>query len=102
MSTLVVIDDDAAVLDVFRALLQDTALKVLTATTAGEGEALVTSAEPDAVVLDALLPDKSGLEAFERIRQLDPQLPILMISASSDSETVIEATRLGAFDYLVK
>ena len=102
MSTLVVIDDDAAVLDVFRALLQDPALKVLTATSAGEGEALVTSSEADVVVLDALLPDKSGLETFERIRRHDPQLPILMISASSDSEMVIEATRLGAFDYLVK
>jgi len=102
MPTLVVIDDDTAVLDVFRALLEGPGLKVLTAASAAEGVALVTSVEPDAVVLDAMLPDKSGLETFERLRRLDPRLPILMISASSDSDTVIEATKLGAFDYLVK
>ena len=54
------------------------------------------------IVLDAMLPDESGLEIFERIHRGDPQVPMLMISASADSDTVIEAMKLGALDYLVK
>jgi two-component system nitrogen regulation response regulator GlnG len=102
MSTLVVIDDDHAVLNVFRRILQDDTLKVLTATSGEEGLSLVAKSEPDVVVVDVLLPDESGLETFERIHRCDPRVPILVISASNDSDTVIEAMKLGAFDYLVK
>jgi DNA-binding NtrC family response regulator len=102
MSTLLVIDDDAAVLEVFRRLLQEPDLTILTASSAEEGLELLRSSDPDTVVLDVMLPEGSGLETFERIHRFDAQIPILMISASSDSDTVIEATKLGAFDYLIK
>jgi two-component system nitrogen regulation response regulator GlnG len=102
MAILLIIDDDPAVLQVFRRIFQEPDLKVLTASSAEEGLALAVSASPDTIVLDAMLPDESGLEIFERIHRGDPQVPILMISASADSDTVIEAMKLGALDYLVK
>jgi DNA-binding NtrC family response regulator len=102
MPTLVVVDDDAAVLNVFRRLFADDGLKVLTASSGEDGLAAVVKNDPDVVILDVGLPDESGLETFERIHRCDPRIPILVISASEDSDTTIEAMKLGAFEYLIK
>ena len=102
MATLLVIDDDPTVREIFRRLLEEPDLVVLTASSAEDGLDLMRKSDPDTVVLDVMLPDESGLETFERIHRYDPRIPILMISASGASDMVIEATKLGAFDYLVK
>jgi two-component system nitrogen regulation response regulator GlnG len=102
MSTLLVIDDDSAILDVFRRLFHGSEMTVLTAATAKDGLAQVATADPDVVILDVMLPDESGLETFERIHRYDARIPILVISASGDSDTTIDAMMLGAFDYLLK
>lgn len=77
-------------------------MTVKTATSAKEGLAAVATSEPDVVILDVMLPDESGLETFERIHRYDARIPILVISASGDSDTAIDAMMLGAFDYLLK
>lgn len=102
MSNLVVIDDDPAVLQVFRRLFGDDGWKVSTATTGDAGLQTVVKSEPDVVVIDVKLPDESGLETFARVHRCDPHLPIIVISAGDDSDTVIEAMKLGAFDYVTK
>jgi len=102
MSTLVVVDDDPAVLNVFRRLFGDDGWKVVTAATGEAGLQAVVKSEPDVVVIDVRLPDESGLETYARVHRCDPHLPILVISAGDDSDTVIEAMKLGAFDYLTK
>ncbi len=102
MSTLLVIDDDPEILHVFERLFQEPDMRVLTAASAKEGLAVVGEADPDVVILDVMLPDESGLETFERIHRYDARIPILVISASGDSDTTIDAMMLGAFDYLVK
>ena len=58
--------------------------------------------QPDVVVLDIILPDESGLSAYEEIRRLNPAIPIVFITASGTSDTAIESMRLGAMDYLSK
>jgi DNA-binding NtrC family response regulator len=100
-TTLVVIDDDNAVLNVFRRLFGEN-YQVVTAQTGEEGLAAVVKSNPDVVIIDVGLPDESGLETFERIHRTDPRIPILVISASENSDTTIEAIKLGAFEYLVK
>src|SRR5262245_9072600 len=101
MTTLLVIDDDQAVLQVFQRLLGETAT-VVTATLGAEGVEQAAACDPDVVFLDVMLPDESGLEVFQQIHQRNPRIPILVISASADSDTAIEAMKLGAFDYLLK
>jgi DNA-binding NtrC family response regulator len=54
------------------------------------------------VLLDVLLPGISGLEVFRQIQQLDSKLPVIFITAGGDSDTAIEAMKLGAFDYVLK
>jgi two-component system nitrogen regulation response regulator GlnG len=57
---------------------------------------------PDVILLDVRLPDLSGLEVYQRIRQLDARIPIIFITATTDANTAIEAMQQGAYDYLFK
>ncbi|HVC96153.1 MAG TPA: sigma-54 dependent transcriptional regulator [Pirellulales bacterium] len=102
MSTLLVIDDDLAVLQVFSRIFCDSDVVVLGAASAKEGLAQLEAGDPDVVVLDVMLPDASGMDTLQRIAGRDARLPILVISARDDSDTAIEAMNLGAFDYLCK
>lgn len=102
MQSLLVIDDEVSILRAFeRAFTSDTT-RVLTAKTGGEGEDLFRSAEPDVVIIDLSLPDTTGLECFKRLRLVDPRVPFIFITGHGTVETAIEATKLGAYDYLFK
>jgi two-component system nitrogen regulation response regulator GlnG len=102
MSSLLVVDDEPNVLYSLAKSLQAEDLHVLTARTAKQGIELVEQQQPDAVILDVRLPDMTGLEAFDRIRRLDPRLPVVIITAYATTETAIEAMKQGAFEYLLK
>ena len=102
MQTLLIIDDEPNVCYTLEKVLSSPRLKVVAAGTAGEGLDVIRREPPDAVVLDVRLPDMSGLDAYRRIRQIDARLPVIVITAHGTTETAIEATKLGAFDYLLK
>jgi two-component system, NtrC family, nitrogen regulation response regulator GlnG len=102
MSSLLVVDDEAAVCYSFRRIFATPEIEVLTAGTAAEGLALLRARQPDVVVLDLQLPDRSGLELFNDVRALDSRRPVIFITAHGTTETAIEAMKHGAFDYLVK
>src|SRR3954466_13259212 len=102
MPTLLVIDDEPNVLYSLEKSLRSDTLQVFTAATARQGLELVQLHRPNAVLLDVHLPDLSGLDAFDRIRQIDPRLPVIVITAFTTTETAIEATKRGAFEYLLK
>lgn len=99
---ILVVDDDASVLHLFRKIFNDESVHLTTATSAGEGLKTIAAQKPDVVILDIMLPDKSGLDIFQRINELDPKLPVIFITASGTSDTAIEAMKLGAYDYLLK
>jgi two-component system nitrogen regulation response regulator GlnG len=102
MPRLLVVDDEPNLLFSLQDSLASNQLEVVTATTAREALSLLSRARPDAAILDVRLPDISGLEAFEKIKQIDPRLPVIIITAHPAMEIAIEAMKLGAFDYLVK
>jgi len=56
----------------------------------------------DVILLDVRLPDLSGLDVYQRVRQLDARIPVIFITAEAAAETAIEAMRQGAYDYLFK
>jgi nitrogen regulation protein NR(I) len=102
MPRLLVVDDEPNVLYSLQKCLSSESLEVITAKTAAEGLAKVVDQLPDAVILDVRLPDMSGLDAYDRIREIDPRLPVIVITAFAKTETAIEAMRRGAFEYLLK
>jgi nitrogen regulation protein NR(I) len=102
MPSLLVVDDEPSILySIEKSFASDT-LSVLTSQTARQGLELIQNQHPDVVLLDVRLTDMSGLAAFDRIRQIDPRLPVIMITAFSTTETAIEAMKRGVFDYLLK
>jgi two-component system nitrogen regulation response regulator GlnG len=102
MPTLLIIDDEPNILYSLEKSLRSDALAVLTTASARQGIEMVQQQRPDAVVLDVRLSDMPGMEAFDRIRQLDPRLPVIVITAYATTETAIEAMKRGAFEYLLK
>jgi two-component system nitrogen regulation response regulator GlnG len=102
MPSLLVVDDEPNVLYSLEKCLQSEALEVLTAQTARQGIEFVQQRQPDAVLMDVRLADMSGLDAFDQIRQIDPRLPVIVITAFASTETAIEAMKRGAFEYLLK
>jgi len=102
MPRVLVVDDDRGVLHVVGKSLSMLEVDVLTAASAAEALQKLSDERPDAVLLDIVLPDGSGLDVFRKIRDADRRLPVIYITAADDSETAIEAMQLGAFDYLTK
>ena len=101
MSTILVIDDDRSVHYIVNEAFARTSMEIWTARDVSAGLELVKK-RPDIVLLDIVLPDISGLEAFAQIQAIDAKLPVIFITGLGDSETAIEAMKLGAYDYLLK
>src|SRR5690242_17708598 len=102
MPRLLVIDDEPNIVFSIKECLGSDELDVISAGTAREGVSLVSTAKPDAVILDVRLPDMSGLDAYDAIAKIDSRLPVIVITAFASTETAIEAMRRGAFEYLIK
>ena len=102
MPTVLVVDDDRTVLSLVSRALRDMDVDVLTSGNAKDGLARIQDQAPDALLLDVMLPDGSGLEVAEQVRKLDPRLPVTFITISDDSDVAIEAMKLGAYDILLK
>ncbi|MFH0939713.1 MAG: sigma-54 dependent transcriptional regulator [Planctomycetota bacterium] len=99
---ILIVDDEQAICWAFKQLLQPEGYRVLVTASAEEGLELVASESPDLVLLDVRLPGISGLDALPKFKALNPDLPILVMTAHGTMETAIEATKRGAYNYLLK
>jgi CheY-like chemotaxis protein len=99
---VLVVDDERFFREAIRELLEAAGHPVSTAATAGDALEAAADAEIGVVVLDIQLPDRSGLEVLRALRERRPELRVVMLSAHTDQEYVLEALRLGACDYLAK
>jgi two-component system nitrogen regulation response regulator GlnG len=101
-SPILAVDDDRTVLHLIKQGLESLHLPILSAATSEEAFHLVVREQPDVMLLDVMLPDASGLEVFKRVREFDRRLPVIFITSGTDSDTAIEAMRLGGYDYVLK
>jgi len=102
MATILVVDDDPQLRQSFEKLLKAEGHVVLTAPSGEAGIDIAAASEPDMAVLDVRLPGMNGLETFKVLRGMYPALPVLVMTAYGATETAIEATKMGAFDYVMK
>jgi nitrogen regulation protein NR(I) len=100
--TICVIDDDDQLRTSFHKLLTEEGYRVIGAASAEAGIELIGQRVPDLVILDMRLPGMGGMEAFQQIHGMEPRLPVIMMTAYGTTDTAIEATKLGAFDYILK
>jgi DNA-binding NtrC family response regulator len=102
MGSVLVVDDDRAVLLMVEKTLGRAGHAVITAESAQSAMDCVRSSPPDVVLLDIVLPGETGLSVFRRIQAVDRRLPVIFITAGAGSQTAIEAMQLGAYDYVAK
>ena len=101
-SRILVIDDEAAIRDSLRMTLEYEGYEFLGAATGQEGLALAEREAPDLVLLDVKIPGMDGIEVLERLRNMNDQLPIVVISGHGTISTAVEATKKGAWDFIEK
>src|SRR5688500_8064205 len=102
MPGVLVIDDDRSVVHLIRTALRGLEVETFAEATAEEGLATLRRQKPDALLLDIMLPEVSGLDLFRQVREIDERVPVIFITAGGESESAIEAMSLGALDYLLK
>jgi DNA-binding NtrC family response regulator len=99
---ILVIDDEAEIRESLEALLQLENYEVDLAQNAAEGERRLEQRAYDLVLLDLMMPEKSGMEVLRDVRERDRHTPIFMITAYGTLEAAVQAVKLGANDYLAK
>ncbi|HOX59083.1 MAG TPA: sigma-54 dependent transcriptional regulator [Candidatus Paceibacterota bacterium] len=102
MSKLLLIDDEADVQYSFRRIFDSPEIELSTASSGEEGLRIVPKLKPDLVIMDVRMGGLSGLETLRRLRQTDPKLLVILMTAYGTTQTAIEAMKLGAYDYLLK
>ncbi len=103
MADILLIDDDPALFTrQVRLAFPAHTHCVEVARTGAEGLARVRTDLPDVILLDLRLPDQSGLEIYQAIRQVDGRIPVIFMTIARSADSAIEAMRQGAYDYLFK
>ena len=99
---ILLIEDDAGIAAALKKDLQTEGYEVAVAVRGDEGNARAQNEPWDVVITDLKMPGLSGLDLVAQLHVAKPKLPIIMMTAFGTTETAIEATKLGAYDYLLK
>jgi DNA-binding NtrC family response regulator len=102
MTTILIIDDDDQLRKSFTKLLTEEGYEPKSAASGEAGLRIIEEKVPDVVILDMRLPGMNGFETFQAIHEMEPKLPVIIMTAFGTTETAIEATKMGAFDYILK
>ncbi len=99
---ILLIEDDASIVGGLKKELQVEGYEVAVAERGDNGLAQAKEQPFDVVITDLKMPGLSGLELVKQLHATKPKLPIILVTAFGTTETAIEATKLGAYDYLLK
>src|SRR5436190_13760362 len=99
---ILVVDDEPDMVENCTRILRRAGYRVLATTDPERALALLESERPDVLLTDLKMPDIDGMELMRRAHELDPTLPVIMITAFGSIESAVAAIKAGAFDYLPK
>jgi two-component system, NtrC family, nitrogen regulation response regulator NtrX len=102
MKTILIIDDDKSIRDSLKMILEYEHYEVEFAENGELGLQKLDRIPVDALLLDVKMSGMDGIEVLTKVRQKNEKLPVIMISGHGTIETAVEATKLGAFDFLSK
>lgn len=97
-----IIDDEKDILFILKEYFRNHGVEASTYETIPDVASEIHVKKPNAVLLDILLPDISGIEILQKIRKIDPNLPVIMMTGQPDEEKKIESLRAGAYALLAK
>ena len=102
MDTILVVDDESNYLTVMETLLGEAGYEVLTAPSAIEALKISAAADLDLVLTDMKMPKMTGIELLDKLQHLQPDLPVIIMTAFGTVEKAVSAMKKGAFDYILK
>ena len=101
-SSVLVVDDEASIRRTLREILEYEDLDVDEAEDGDEALQRLNEGRYDVVLLDIKMPKRDGMEVLEILAESMPEVPVVMISGHADIKTAVDATKLGAFDFIEK
>ncbi len=99
---ILIVDDEASIRDSVAGILSDEGFLPLTAESAEKAFSILAQEEIDLVLLDIWMPGMDGMEALKNIKEKQPDMPVIMISGHGNIDTAVQATKIGAYDFLEK
>lgn len=99
---ILVVDDEEIIRNLLQRTLEEAGYNVVTAANGEEALQEVRQLEPKAVLLDIKMPGLSGMEVLSKLTHEYPNICVIMVTAVGDTQTAIEAMKLGAYDYITK
>ncbi len=99
---VLVVDDEEEIRKILSNILEKEGLKVITAPDGQQAMEKICFDTPDAVLLDVRMPGLNGMDVLKKIRAIDGNLPVVLVTAYADTHQAVEAMKEGAYDYLAK
>jgi len=102
MENILLIDDDESILILLNKLLEDFECELLNAENGRQGIQLTEQEHPDVVITDLAMPEVTGLDILKRAKEIDENIPVIIVTAQDAMASTITAIQHGAFDYISK
>ena len=99
---LLIADDSKLLRRKLRDELEKLGCEVVEAANGKEAVALVLEHEPDGVILDIVMPEVGGIEALQAIREISPDVPVVMLSSAGTPQKLMQTLKMGAIDFVQK
>ena len=99
---ILIVDDEEYICSILARLMEKEGFKALVAHDGNTALKMIRTEMPEVLLLDVRMPGMDGMEVLNKAKELDPDLPVIMITAHADIHGAVEALRTGAHDYLAK
>jgi len=101
-ASILVVDDEAIMQEILADFLREEGYQVDVASSGEEGTKLARETFYDCAIVDLMMPGIDGIETMQVLKEIDPSLPVIMITAFASVESAVEAMKQGAFEYITK
>ncbi len=99
---VLIVDDDRDIVTIVSTILGGRGWDIRAAYNGQEALEAVTLSKPDIILLDIMMPEMNGIEVLKRIKKIDADARIIMITAFGDVESYLDSMELGAYEYINK
>lgn len=102
LSRILVVDDEESIREFFQIMLKREGYDVVTAANGKEGFEAYKKHSVDVIISDIQMPEMSGMDFLVKVKEADPEMVMIMVTAFGSTDTAVEAMKLGAYDYIQK
>ena len=102
IESILVVDDEEAIREVVSTMLESRGYRCTAVSNGRAAQEVVRKETPDLVLSDMIMPEMDGIKFLSWMREHDPEVPVIMVTAIHDISTALEAIRRGAYDYILK